>query len=104
MSIERIRTLSADAGDENPLAKLAAVAELRAELDRYESVAVRQARNAGVGPDGVLAFCSRCEMPLLPGAAFCGNCGTSVLASAHLHGSDQVLVSVAAATSDESGP
>ena len=48
MSIERIRTLSADAGDENPLAKLAAVAELRAELDRYESVAVRQARNAGI--------------------------------------------------------
>ena len=61
-----------------------------------------QARNAGVGPDGVLSFCSRCEMPLLPGAAFCGNCGTSVLASSHLHSSDSELVSVGASTSEES--
>jgi len=61
-----------------------------------------QARTAGVGPDGVLSFCSRCEMPLLPGAAFCGNCGTSVRASSRLHSSDPVLVSVAAAGADES--
>ena len=67
-----------------------------------EAALESQARNAGVGPDGVLAFCSRCEMPLLPGAAFCGNCGTSVLASSHLHSSDPVLVSVAASTADES--
>ena len=54
-----------------------------------------QARTAGVGPDGVLSFCSRCEMPLLPGAAFCGNCGTSVRASSRLHSNDPVSVSVA---------
>ena len=67
-----------------------------------EAALESQARNAGVGPDGVLAFCSRCEMPLLPGAAFCGNCGTSVLASSHLHSSEQVLVSVAASSADGS--
>jgi hypothetical protein len=62
-----------------------------------EAALESQARNAGVGPDGVLAFCGRCEMPLLPGAAFCGNCGTSVLASSHLHSSDPVPVPVEAA-------
>ena len=67
-----------------------------------EAALESQARNAGVGPDGVLAFCSRCEMPLLPGAAFCGNCGTSVLASSHLHSSDPVPVLVGAGTTDES--
>ena len=67
-----------------------------------EAALESQARNAGVGPDGVLAFCGRCEMPLLPGAAFCGNCGTSVLASSHLHSADPVLVSVSAAGADES--
>jgi hypothetical protein len=67
-----------------------------------EAALESQARNAGVGPDGVLAFCSRCEMPLLPVAAFCGNCGTSVLASSHLHSSDPVLVPVGAAAADDS--
>ncbi len=48
-----------------------------------EAALESQARNAGVGPDGTLAFCSRCEMPLLPGAAFCGNCGTTVMLGSH---------------------
>jgi len=48
MSIDRIRTLSAEAGDDHPFSKLVAIAELRAELDRYEAVAVRQARNLGL--------------------------------------------------------
>lgn len=55
-----------------------------------------QARNAGVGADGTLSFCSRCEMPLLPGAAFCGNCGTSVMIGAHLGGGDLVPAAVVA--------
>ena len=67
-----------------------------------EAALESQARNAGVGPEGRLAFCSRCEMPLLPGAAFCGNCGTSVLASSHLHSSDAVPVLVGAVPTDES--
>jgi hypothetical protein len=54
-----------------------------------------QARNAGIGAEGTLSFCSRCEMPLLPGAAFCGNCGTSVMIGAHL-GGDLVAATVAA--------
>ena len=44
MSISRIQTLAADAGDEHPYAKLVAIAELRRELDRYEATVVRQAR------------------------------------------------------------
>lgn len=31
----------------------------------------------GVGDDGYLHFCPRCEMPLIPHAAFCNACGTS---------------------------
>lgn len=31
----------------------------------------------GVGDDGHLHFCPRCEMPLVPRAAFCNACGTS---------------------------
>ncbi len=38
------------------------------------------ARARGVGPG--LQFCPACEMPLLPGALFCSNCGVSVRASA----------------------
>ena len=43
----RIRTLAAESGDENPLASLRAITELRRELERAESAAVRRARNAG---------------------------------------------------------
>jgi len=38
------------------------------------------ARARGVGPG--LQFCPSCEMPLLPGALFCSNCGVSVRAAA----------------------
>ena len=38
------------------------------------------ARARGVGPG--LQFCPSCEMPLLPGALFCSNCGVSIRASA----------------------
>ena len=31
-----------------------------------------------VGADGDLAFCPACEMPLLPGSAFCAACGTAM--------------------------
>lgn len=31
----------------------------------------------GVGTTGALAFCARCEMPLIAGSAFCTSCGTS---------------------------
>ncbi len=49
-----------------------------------EAALESQARNAGVGPDGDLQFCPRCEMPLLPSAAFCGACGTSVMVGGHV--------------------
>ena len=65
-----------------------------------EAALESQARNAGVGPDGSLAFCGRCEMPLLPGAAFCGSCGTSVLVSSHVPSPDRTLVPAAAATAE----
>lgn len=61
-----------------------------------EAALESQARNAGVGPDGTLKFCSRCEMPLLPNAAFCGNCGTTVMLSSHAAGADLVGATVAA--------
>ncbi|HPZ50423.1 MAG TPA: PrsW family glutamic-type intramembrane protease [Propionibacteriaceae bacterium] len=50
-----------------------------------EAALESQARNAGVGPDGALQFCPRCEMPLQPEAAFCGACGTSVRVGGHSH-------------------
>jgi len=48
MSIETIRTLAGDAGNDHPFAKLVAIAELRRELDRYEATVVRQARVTGM--------------------------------------------------------
>lgn len=48
MSIAKIQSLAADAGDEHPYAKLVAIAELRRELDRYEATVVRQARTIGL--------------------------------------------------------
>jgi len=48
MTIARIQTLAGDAGNEHPFAKLVAIAELRRELDRYESTVVREARVLGM--------------------------------------------------------
>ncbi|NIH55192.1 hypothetical protein [Lysinibacter cavernae] len=48
MSITTINGLADNAGAENPLEALAAVAELRRELDRYEATVVRRARMAGI--------------------------------------------------------
>ena len=48
MSIDTIRTLAGDAGNEHPFAQLVAVAELRRELDRFEATIVRRARVAGM--------------------------------------------------------
>ncbi len=47
MSIDAISTLASGAGSEDPVSALRAIAELRRELDRYEAVTVRRARNAG---------------------------------------------------------
>lgn len=35
-------------------------------------------RDPAIGAAGELDFCAACEMPLVPGAAFCSNCGTAV--------------------------
>jgi len=47
MSIENVHTLAGSAGSEDPIAALRAVAELRREVERVESVTVRRARAAG---------------------------------------------------------
>ena len=47
MDTGTIRTLAADAGAEDPIQALNAIAELHRELDRLEAVTVRRARNAG---------------------------------------------------------
>jgi hypothetical protein len=46
MDVTDVHTLAADAGSNDPIVSLRAVAKLRLELDRIESVAVRRARNA----------------------------------------------------------
>lgn len=46
---DAMRTLTGEAGDENPLKALHAVSEMRAELDRHEASLVRRARNLGMG-------------------------------------------------------
>lgn len=46
---DALHTLSSEAGDENPLAALAAVRAMRTELDRHEATLVRRARNLGMG-------------------------------------------------------
>jgi DNA invertase Pin-like site-specific DNA recombinase len=46
MSIETIETLAAEAGSNDPIQALRAIAKLQRELDRAEAVAVRRARNA----------------------------------------------------------
>ena len=50
-----------------------------------EAALEHAARTAGVGPQGELAFCPRCEMPLQPDAAFCAACGTAVAATMNVH-------------------
>jgi DNA invertase Pin-like site-specific DNA recombinase len=46
---DAMHTLTGEAGDQNPLAALHAVSELRRELDRHEASLVRRARNLGMG-------------------------------------------------------
>ncbi len=43
-----------------------------------EAALERSARAGGLGTDGDLDVCSRCELPLLDHAAFCNACGTAV--------------------------
>lgn len=45
---DRLHTLAGDAGSQDPLVALRAVAGMRRELDRHEAAAVRRARNAGM--------------------------------------------------------
>ncbi|GAA2243084.1 hypothetical protein N1031_14175 [Herbiconiux moechotypicola] len=46
MDVTDVHTLADDAGSDDPIVALRAVAGLRRELDRVEAVAVRRARNA----------------------------------------------------------
>ncbi|MFT4293866.1 MAG: PrsW family glutamic-type intramembrane protease [Micropruina sp.] len=57
------------------------VLRIRTALHRglMEAALESTARARGVGPG--LEFCPSCEMPLLPGALFCSNCGVSVRAA-----------------------
>ena len=43
-----------------------------------EAALERTARAGGVGTDGDLDVCARCELPLMQHAAFCNACGTAV--------------------------
>ena len=43
-----------------------------------EAALEQSARQGGIGDDGELHFCARCEMPLLDAAAFCTACGLAV--------------------------
>ncbi len=47
MDSDTIHTLAASAGDDDPVVALNAIAGLRRELDRVESVTVRRARTRG---------------------------------------------------------
>jgi DNA invertase Pin-like site-specific DNA recombinase len=47
MDHDTIHTLAADAGADDPIVALNAIAELHRELDRVEAVTVRSARNRG---------------------------------------------------------
>lgn len=51
------------------------------QLGLTEAALESAARRQGVG-EGLLSHCEACEMPLLPGAAFCGGCGKAVRATA----------------------
>ena len=43
-----------------------------------EAALERTARAGGIGSDGDLDICARCELPLMQRAAFCNACGTAV--------------------------
>jgi DNA invertase Pin-like site-specific DNA recombinase len=47
MDHDTIHTLAADAGADDPIVALNAIAELHRELDRVEAATVRSARNRG---------------------------------------------------------
>lgn len=47
MDHDSIHTLAADAGADDPIEALNAIAKLHSELDRVEAVTVRRARNTG---------------------------------------------------------
>jgi len=47
MDHDTIRTLAAEAGSNDPIEALKAIAKLRKELDRVEAIAARRARVAG---------------------------------------------------------
>lgn len=65
-------------------------------LGLMEAALERAARGEAASQDqGELEFCVACEMPLVPGAAFCNACGTAVRARARKAGSglpDQIMV------------
>jgi DNA invertase Pin-like site-specific DNA recombinase len=46
MDVGTIHTLAAEAGSDDPIEALRAIARLRRELDRVEAAAARRARNA----------------------------------------------------------
>jgi DNA invertase Pin-like site-specific DNA recombinase len=46
MDVSTIHTLAGDAGSDDPIVALRAIAKLHRELDRVEATAVRRARNA----------------------------------------------------------
>ncbi|WP_309617305.1 hypothetical protein [Salinibacterium sp.] len=45
---DAMRTLTSEAGADDPLKALHAVSEMRTELDRHEATLVRRARNLGM--------------------------------------------------------
>lgn len=69
-----------------------------------EAVLEHKARAAGVGPEGRLDFCAKCEMPLLPGAAFCTACGFATRAASKPHHQHRQVSVTAAATAPEVTP
>ncbi|GAB3761568.1 PrsW family intramembrane metalloprotease [Microlunatus parietis] len=68
-----------------------------------EAALERTAREGGVGEDGELGFCARCEMPLLEHAAFCNACGTAVRVQPKAHHVRGRAVVAAAAALPEAG-
>ena len=70
------------------------------DADRLMEAALEStARARGVGPG--LEFCPSCEMPLLPAAEFCSNCGVSVRATLKVHPPSKDAAASAGGTSSE---
>jgi hypothetical protein len=61
-----------------------------------EAALERTAREGGIGEQGELEFCARCEMPLLEHAAFCNACGTAVRVQPKAHHRGRAKVAAAA--------